>query len=75
MAGYVRDLVARLAHDQMYRCYWCRKQVEPLTFDHIVGAANGGTYTIENGVAACSPCNQDRGKTPFEEYKRKRHGK
>jgi 5-methylcytosine-specific restriction endonuclease McrA len=38
------------------------------TFDHKIPASRGGKRTKENGVAACSSCNNHRGDTPFEEY-------
>lgn len=46
-----------------YTCQYCLKRFpeNELTKDHVVPQAHGGPSTIDNLVAACSPCNNKRG--------------
>lgn len=49
------------------RCAYCAREVERLTFDHIVPIARGGHDVPENLAAACVSCNSSKGaKDPFE---------
>lgn len=59
----------KLAKRQRNNCHWCGKQMnrrhlDPLsaTLDHKVRKADGGGGNIENLVAACKKCNEERGK-------------
>lgn len=67
------------------QCFWCgeftylRKDVDKkyhkanrhlvATFDHIIPASKGGTYRFDNGVCACSRCNNIRGDRDFDKFK------
>jgi len=42
-----------------YRCAYCGKK-KPLTQDHIIPAAHGGGYTIQNIIPACQSCNSQK---------------
>ena len=46
-----------------FSCQYCgnAKQVEELTFDHVVPRARGGRTMWSNEVAACAPCNLRKG--------------
>jgi 5-methylcytosine-specific restriction endonuclease McrA len=43
-----------------FACQYCGSKGE-LTFDHVLPRARGGRTTWENVVAACSPCNIEKG--------------
>jgi 5-methylcytosine-specific restriction endonuclease McrA len=43
-----------------FTCQYCGAR-EDLTFDHVVPRSKGGQTTWENVVAACSPCNLQKG--------------
>lgn len=50
-------------------CFYCRKPLllEDATIDHITPKSKGGSYALENLVAACRPCNQEKGSMhPFD---------
>jgi hypothetical protein len=47
---------AILARDN-YTCYYCRATDAPLTIDHVLPVALGGTDEPSNLVAACKDCN------------------
>lgn len=45
-------------------CHWCREPFSfqhPMTFEHLIPLANGGTNDDDNLVLACAPCNHARG--------------
>lgn len=44
-----------------YTCEYCGDRGVPLTYDHWVPQKLGGKTTLENGVAACRPCNKAKG--------------
>jgi len=44
-----------------YRCFYCGKQVQRLTKDHIMPIAQNGVDTIDNIVPACKHCNSKKG--------------
>ena len=50
-----------------HQCQYCLKRLAPkdLTRDHVVPRSQGGGMTWDNIVAACVPCNRDKGgRTP-----------
>lgn len=52
-------------------CVWCRRSLETglvrATTEHVVPRIKGGPSCIENEVAACRRCNNERGnRTPGE---------
>ena len=52
-----------------FRCQYCSdaKRADELTYDHVVPRSRGGPTTWENIVAACRPCNGQKGsRTPEE---------
>jgi 5-methylcytosine-specific restriction endonuclease McrA len=50
-----------------YRCGYCGRGDLPLTVDHIIPKAKGGTDSWENLVCACTFCNNRKGdRTPEE---------
>lgn len=50
-----------------HKCGYCGRGDLPLTIDHIIPKARGGSDTWENLVAACLPCNNRKGhRTPEE---------
>ncbi len=52
------------------RCVWCGRSFAPLvrpTTDHLVPRVKGGPSWLENEVAACARCNNERGHlTPVD---------
>ncbi len=44
-----------------FRCAYCGAQKTPLTIDHIIPRARGGTTCFENCVASCRSCNTRKG--------------
>jgi 5-methylcytosine-specific restriction endonuclease McrA len=46
-----------------YTCQYCLKRFpeNELTVDHVIPLSHGGPSTVDNLVAACSPCNNRRG--------------
>lgn len=40
-----------------YRCLSCGRTDLPLTLDHVVPLARGGSHSIENAQPLCQPCN------------------
>jgi 5-methylcytosine-specific restriction endonuclease McrA len=63
----VRDKVLR--RDQ-FRCVYCGIKFPPesLTLDHVQPRVRGGDHSEGNLVAACRPCNADKGSTPAWAY-------
>jgi hypothetical protein len=51
-----------------YKCEYCGAKGVPLTYDHLLAQAYGGTTTIENGVSACRPCNKAKGHKTLAEW-------
>jgi 5-methylcytosine-specific restriction endonuclease McrA len=50
-------------------CHWCGKPAT--TFDHWpIARTEGGPDTLENGKAACRPCNTARGVALWEQRRR-----
>ena len=44
-----------------FKCQYCGKKNQELTFDHVIPRAVGGQTTWENIVAACTKCNDEKG--------------
>lgn len=51
-----------------YACRYCGREGVPLTVDHIVLWERGGPTIPDNLLAACKPCNRDRGNTEYAEW-------
>lgn len=50
-----------------YKCVYCGRGDLPLTVDHVLPKARGGTDSWENLVCACTVCNNRKGdRTPQE---------
>ena len=50
-----------------FKCAYCGRSDLPLTIDHVVPKARGGSDSWENLVAACTNCNNKKGdRTPDE---------
>ena len=50
-----------------YKCAYCGRSDLPLTIDHVLPKARGGTDSWENLVCACTSCNNKKGdRTPDE---------
>lgn len=50
-----------------YKCVYCGRGDLPLTVDHVLPKARGGTDSWENLVCACTVCNNKKGdRTPQE---------
>lgn len=50
------------------RCYYCHKQVDKLTADHMTPITRGGSNWIENIIPACRSCNSSKGTKTLMEY-------
>jgi len=52
-----------------HRCQYCGRSDIPLTVDHVIPRARGGTDIWENLVSACVRCNNKKGdRTPGEAH-------
>lgn len=62
---------SNLLQQQKHECYYCHRYLSHtnVTLDHKQPIARGGTNEIENLVAACLPCNNDKGVMTEEEFK------
>lgn len=49
-------------------CIYCGRSDLPLTLDHKVPLARGGTNSIDNCVPACRPCNSRKGTRTATEF-------
>ena len=50
-----------------YKCAYCGRSDLPLTIDHIIPKAKGGSESWENLICACTNCNNTKGgRTPEE---------
>ena len=50
-------------------CAYCGESYFPLTIDHIIPVAHGGTDSRANLTAACWPCNKEKLTFTPEEWK------
>lgn len=46
--------------NQKNRCWWCGKEMDRPTMDHVVPIVRGGAHDVSNIVAACKPCNSKK---------------
>jgi 5-methylcytosine-specific restriction endonuclease McrA len=44
-----------------FTCQYCGRRMRQLTIDHVVPRRLGGPHTWQNLVAACPPCNRQKG--------------
>jgi 5-methylcytosine-specific restriction endonuclease McrA len=53
-----------------FRCVYCGEMLPPesLTLDHVQPRMRGGDHSEGNLVAACRPCNADKGSAPAWAY-------
>ena len=51
-----------------------QKRPEAATIEHLQRKADGGTDHPSNIAMACKRCNDERGSTPWNEYKSFRRG-
>lgn len=58
--GAAKGLLARCVERDGNWCVYCSRP-DPETVDHVVPRYAGGLDVLENTVAACSGCNQDKG--------------
>ncbi len=66
------ELRAYLLEKFQYACVYCGAKHVPLTIDHVVPRAKGGTNRVSNLVIACCDCNQKKGAMPVEEFLKKK---
>jgi len=50
-----------------YTCQYCGRRTMHLTVDHVIPRFRGGAHAWENLVAACPPCNRNKGGRLLEE--------
>jgi 5-methylcytosine-specific restriction endonuclease McrA len=75
MPNTKRKRVKRLRDEavirQGNRCFYCGEVFDEAnlpTADHLLPKSKGGLETEANIVAACHPCNQDKGNIDLIEY-------
>lgn len=51
-----------------FLCRYCGAAASPLTVDHLDLWEDGGPTIEANLVAACKPCNRERGSMPYEDW-------
>jgi hypothetical protein len=61
----------RKLREQFGRCYYCHQPIDSgsATEDHKMPKSRGGQDIYENIVAACWPCNHQKGAMTAEEYR------
>ncbi len=52
-----------------HRCAYCGASGIPLTRDHVVPIARGGSNVIDNIVPACASCNRRKGTRTGDEFR------
>jgi 5-methylcytosine-specific restriction endonuclease McrA len=57
-------LLAKFNH----RCAYCERTNLPLTQDHVIPRASGGSNRVSNLTLACLPCNQAKGSQSVEVF-------
>lgn len=64
------SLRERVIQRDGYRCVYCGNTLpeELLTLDHVQPRMRGGDMSEGNLVAACRPCNADKGSAPAWAY-------
>lgn len=58
----------KIVDDHFGRCCYCGAKSDSLTQDHVVPVSNGGGYTAENIVPACSRCNSSKGAKDYKKF-------
>ena len=58
------------------RCFYCGAELtlKTLSPDHVVPVKHGGQAVLENLVASCGPCNQEKGCLSLEAYRARKGG-
>jgi len=51
-----------------YTCQYCGRKSRQLTIDHVIPRHRGGPHSWENLVAACPPCNRNKGGKMLNEF-------
>lgn len=53
-----------IAQDQDWKCHYCKCQLweATATIEHVIPLSRGGSNHRSNKVAACRPCNEERGR-------------
>lgn len=49
-------------------CFYCGRDDEPLTIEHLVPLSRGGDHSISNIVLACMDCNRSKGAKTVDEF-------
>ncbi len=63
-----KRLRQRILESQNHRCAYCFTDYKVITLDHVVPVSQGGKPSYNNLVAACDPCNQNRGNMDAYEF-------
>ncbi len=55
-------------------CCFCGRllTLDQATMEHVVPRSQGGPNVLENLEISCSPCNQERGVTEFDEFRKRK---
>ena len=71
---YRTNLRADVLHRDGDKCVYCNRsgKRQRLELDHVVPRSNGGAHRYDNLVAACRPCNQQRGNQTLERWLQRR---
>lgn len=59
---YITKYKYKLLEHQNNKCFWCHKQIDFPTTDHVVPIRCRGRDEPENFVVACKSCNEERGR-------------
>ncbi|MNU37758.1 HNH endonuclease [compost metagenome] len=63
-----REIKQKVLKDADFCCHYCAQAAS--TVDHVIPQAHGGGDSRSNLVAACFPCNNERGTFPYEIWRR-----
>ena len=71
---YRTNLRAAVLHRDGDKCVYCNRsgKRQRLELDHVVPRSNGGAHRYDNLVAACRPCNHQRGNQTLERWLQRR---
>ncbi len=71
---YRTNLRAAILHHDNHKCVYCNRsgKRQRLELDHVVPRSHGGTDPYDNLVAACRPCNRQRGNQPIKQWLKRR---
>ena len=63
-----REITTYVLKRDDYKCVYCGIETADLHCDHVFPLSRGGSNELSNLVAACAPCNLDKGNKLLSEW-------